>query len=180
MISLDVMLFIFMLLFAVIGAMRGWSKELLVAFSIVLALFTLFVLESFVPFFEEFMASSTPKAIFLVRTAILAGLAFFGYQTPRFPKFAESERFMRNHLQDALLGIVFGALNGFLIFGSIWFFLHSSGYPLSYVQPPLADTDAGEAALGWIKFLPPNWLMTSPAVYFAVVICFILVIVVFI
>ncbi len=58
-----------------------------------------------------------PPSDFLVRTAILPGLAFFGYQT-RASQFRRIGTFHANHLQDALLG-TFWRLNVFLIFGSI-------------------------------------------------------------
>jgi len=44
MISLTVVFYIFIVLFAIIGALRGWAKEMLVSFSLVLALFIVFIL----------------------------------------------------------------------------------------------------------------------------------------
>jgi uncharacterized membrane protein required for colicin V production len=180
MISLNVMLFIFVILFGIIGAMRGWAKELLVVFSVILAEFILTVLQSFVPFFKETFASGTAETVFWLRTTILGCLVFFGYQTPKIPRLAESDRFIRHFLQDALLGFFIGAVNGFLIFGTLWYFLHSAGYPFAFVTAPDAATDAGQAALRLIKVLPPVWLAASPTIYFAVAIAFVLVLVVFI
>jgi uncharacterized membrane protein required for colicin V production len=180
MISLNVMLFIFMILFALVGAMRGWAKELLVSFSIILALFTITILESYVPFFKNIVEDAQPESLFWVRTLILVALVFFGYQTPKIPKLAESGRFVRNFLQDGLLGGFLGAFNGYLIFGTIWYYLHTAQYPFTFVLPPDAATITGQAALRWINSLPPEWLMATPAIYFAVVICFVFVIVVFI
>jgi hypothetical protein len=39
-------------------------------------------------------------------------------------------------------------------------------------------TQTGQAAQRWIEFLPPAWLMTTPAIYIAVAICFVFVLVV--
>jgi uncharacterized membrane protein required for colicin V production len=180
MITIQVMLWIFIGLFAIIGAMRGWAKELLVTFSVILALFTLNVFESFIPFYKSVMASASPSAAFLIRTAIISALVFFGYQTPKLQRLAESGRFVRNFLQDSLLGGFLGAVNGYLVFGTIWYYLNAAGYPFSFVTAPDPATVNGIAALSWIKFLPPAWLMGSPAIYFAVAICFIFVLVVFI
>jgi len=47
MISIVVVFYIFIALFALIGGLRGWAKELLVAFSVVLTLFMVLVLESY-------------------------------------------------------------------------------------------------------------------------------------
>jgi uncharacterized membrane protein required for colicin V production len=180
MISLDVMLLIFVVLFAIIGAMRGWAKEMLVTFSVILAMFALNVLQTYVPFFKDTFADGSPKTIFWLQTIILSGLVFFGYQTPKIPRLSESERFIRHLLQDGLLGFFIGALNGFLIFGSLWYYMHTAGYPFSFVSAPDATTQAGQAALSLVKVLPPVWLSASPTIYFAVAIAFILVLVVFI
>jgi uncharacterized membrane protein required for colicin V production len=180
MISLNVLLWIFIILFALIGAMRGWAKELLVSFSVILALFTLTVLEAYMPFFKETVETSQPGTVFWLKSGILAALVFFGYQTPKIPKLVESGRFVRNMVQDSLLGFVLGGLNGYLVFGTLWYYLHTAGYPFPVVTPPDALTHAGQAALRWIEYLPPSWLMTTPMIYIAVAVCFVFVLVVFI
>jgi len=180
MISIHIMLWIFIILFAIIGAMRGWAKEILVTFSVILALFTLNVFQTFVPFFKGVLEKSSPAAVFWIRTGIVTSLVFFGYQTPKFQRLAESGRFMRNFLQDSLLGGVLGAVNGYLVFGTIWYYLHAAGYPFAFVTAPDPGTASGLTALTWINYLPPSWLLGNPAIYFAVAICFIFIVVVFI
>ena len=180
MISLNIMLLIFVALFAIIGAMRGWAKELLVTFSVILAMFCLSILQSFIPFFKDTFANGTPETVFWLRTIILVALVFFGYQTPKIPRLSESERFVRHILQDSLLGFFLGAINGYLIFGSLWYYLHIAGYPFAFVSAPDVATAAGQAALRLINVLPPAWIAASPTVYFAVAGAFILVLVIFI
>lgn len=46
MVSLDILFWIFILVFALIGAIRGWAKEMLVTFSVFMALFCIDVLEN--------------------------------------------------------------------------------------------------------------------------------------
>jgi len=180
MISINVMLGIFIILFALAGAMRGWAKEMLVTFSVILAMFTLSVLESFVPFFKESLETMTPESVFYMKSGILAGLVFAAYQTPKIPRLAASERFLRHLLQDTLLGFILGAINGYLVFGTLWYYLDATGYPFSSVSAPDALTQTGQAALRWIEYLPPAWLMSTPTIYIAVAVCFIFVLVVLI
>lgn len=180
MISLNVMLFMFVILFGIIGAMRGWAKELLVIFSVILAMFVLTVLETFVPFFQDTFKNASVETVFWLRTVLLGCMVFFGYQTPKIPRLAESDRFIRHFLQDALLGFFIGAVNGFLIFGTLWYYLNAAGYPFAFVTAPDSATEAGQAALRLINVLPPEWLATSPTIYFAVAVAFVLVLVVFI
>ena len=47
MISLVVVFYIFVAFFALVGGLRGWAKELLVSFSVVLTLFMVLILESY-------------------------------------------------------------------------------------------------------------------------------------
>lgn len=179
MISLNVMLVLFVVLFSIIGSMRGWAKELLVVFSVVLALFILTVLEAFVPFFKDIFAKGTPETVFSLRATIIIALIIFGYQTPRLPQLATSDRFVRHFLQDTLLGFFIGAINGYLIVGSLWYYMHIGGYPFSFVLAPDSTTAIGQEALRWINSMPPIWLAVSPIVYFAIAVCFVLILVVF-
>jgi uncharacterized membrane protein required for colicin V production len=178
MIGLDVLLLIFIILFGVVGSMRGWAKELLVTFAIILALFISNLLERFVPFIRDNLAANSDQTLFWIRTTILLLMVIFGYQTPNIPKLAGSNRFVRERLQDVLLGLFLGAFNGFLIFGTIWSYLNDANYPFSIIQPPPASA-AGDFARQLIFYLPPHWLGT-PTIYFAVAVAFAFVIVVFI
>jgi len=180
MISLNVLLVVFMILFAIIGSMRGWAKELLVVFSVILAMFILTVLENYVPFFKDTIANGTVETVFWLRVIILGIIVFFGYETPKIPQLATSDRFIRHAVQDMLLGLFIGAVNGFLIFGSLWYYLDAAGYPFAFVSAPDAATAAGQEALRLIQSMPPVWLSAIPNIYFAVAGAFILVLVVFI
>ncbi len=178
MVYLNFIFYCFVILFAVIGAMRGWAKEMMVTASAVLALFIITVLETYVKGLEQTFATPGSAGQFWMRVAILAILAFFGYQTPNFPRIG-GERFARERLQDSLLGIFLGALNGYLIVGSIWYFLSESNYQaLAYIVPPDPATAAGAASIKLLAFMAPAWLGV-PFIYFAVALSFIFVVVVF-
>lgn len=178
MIGLNVLFWIFVILFAIIGLVRGWAKELLVTFGVILAIFIISVLERFVPFIRDNLTFKTGPAYFWLRLIILAALVFFGYQSPNIAKLAATNRFVRERLQDALLGLFLGAINGYLIFGTIWFYLDSAGYPFPVILSP-EGTAFAEATNKMMALMPPHWLGT-PAIYFAVAVAFAFVLVVFI
>ena len=67
------------------------------------------------------------EAQFWMRVVILIMLAFFGYQTPKLPKISEA-KFARERLSDTLLGLFLGVLNGYLIVGTLWYFLAQANY----------------------------------------------------
>lgn len=180
MLSLTFFFFFLMVLFGIIGASRGWAKEMLVTFGVVLALFMVALLEEFVPIIKEMVKSTDvnqKEALFWLRFAILIILGFFGYQTPRLTKVAQLVK-PRERLEDALLGFFLGALNAYFLVGSIWFYLDHAGYPFSYITAPVAGTEMGDAAIRLIGWMAPAWL-TIPYVYFAVAVAFVFVIVVF-
>jgi len=161
-------------LFAVIGSLRGWAKELLVACSLVLALFINLLIDKYA---SGLMATLTIQEVFAVRAGVFCLLAYFGYLTPRMP-WIPDEKFMRDRLQDWLLGIVIGALNGVLLAGSIWFFLHRAGYPFPGLEPAqLAAKNPDVVAM--IKYMPPI-LLGETWVLVAVAAAFVFVIVVFV
>ena len=179
MVSLDVLFYMFIFMFALIGAIRGWAKEVTALFGSVLALFILTVMQSFIPAVKTYLENSPVASQVIFKSAVMGFVAFIGYQTPNLPVFMQSPNFKRNQMQDVILGFLIGGLNGYLIFGSLWYFINAGGYPFSFMLAPIAGTPAGEAALQILPLLPPNWLV-APSIYFAIAISFMFVLMVFI
>ncbi len=177
MVSLTFMFWMFVILFGVVGAVRGWAKELLVTFSMILSLAFTRLLERYVPFIVVMVQDQANIALFWLRVLIVLVLVFFGYQTVAMPRFATKAA--REKLQDGLLGFVLGAFNGYLVVGTLWFYLHEAAYPFAYIAPPQEGTAMGQAALNLIPSLAPR-LLGEPWIYFAVILSFIFVLVVFI
>jgi uncharacterized membrane protein required for colicin V production len=175
MMSIVYVFWMYVVLFAVIGAMRGWAKELLVSFSVILALTTNHVLRRYIPIVVALPEDST--SLFWIRTLILLTLVYFGYQTVvSIARLAS--RAARERLQDTLFGIFMGAINGYLVAGTFLFYLNEAKYPFpTIVSAPAGDVLAQVQTL--MNWMPPH-LLGEPGVYFAVLICFIFVIVVFI
>lgn len=173
MMSLSAVFWIFLLMFGVIGGFRGWAKEILVTFSMVLALFILFVLEKYVTGVRDALNLQPGGSQVAIRATLLLMMAYFGYQTPNIPAFAAG-KLAKDKLQDWMLGMVLGMINGYFIIGSIWYYMHITNYPFTYVTPP---TDPN--VIRYISFLPPK-LLGEPYIYFAIGAAFVFVIIVFI
>lgn len=173
--SIVYVFWMYVVLFAIIGMMRGWAKELLVAFSVILALALNLLLKSYIPIVRDLPDDST--SLFWVRTLILIALVYFGYQTVAFIPHLQSKA-TRERLQDALFGAFLGAVNGYLVAGTILFYMDQAKYPfpnvISAPPPELAAT-----IFQMMAFMPPH-LLGVPGIYFAVILCFIFVIVVYI
>ncbi len=175
MVSLTFTFWLFVILFGLIGMMRGWAKELMVVFSLILTLAFNVLLRRYLPVMNAL--PDDDQSLFWIRSIILIVLVFFGYQSVGLPRFAG--KVAREKLQDSILGFVFGILNGYLVVGTLWFYLDQAGYPFSYIQAPDTSTEMGIAAMNLLQVMPPR-MLGEPAIYFAVMLAFIFVIVVFI
>ncbi len=174
MVSLVYIFWMYVILFAIIGAMRGWAKELLVSFSVILALALNYLLRKYVPMIINLPGTDT--SYFWIRTWITIALVFFGYQTVASIG-ALSGKARKEKLQDALFGGVMGALNGYLVVGTLWAYLDEAAYPFPIFSQPNADVAAEIARM--MSWMPP-YSLGEPGIYFAVIIAFIFIIVVYV
>lgn len=161
----------FVCLFGIIGAMRGWAKELLVVFSIIVALAVTVLIIKYIPFLSDLPENNI--SLFWVRVIVITSLGYFGYQM------LASIRVARERFTDSLFGAVIGGMNGYLIAGSILAYFHKAGYPYQNIIAPATDLNFLERVNQMMAFMPPN-LIGEPGIYFAVIFLLILVLVVYI
>jgi uncharacterized membrane protein required for colicin V production len=164
------------ILFGIIGALRGWAKELLVTFSVILARFIEMVFIEYVPVIDQSLQAlraGDPQTWFYVQVLLFIIIVAFGYATTVISQRLGS-RARKEKLQDTLLGFFLGGINGFLIVGMMWGFLHIKGYGIWGI---LAPTEP--AALGLLEYLPIGWL-TGPTLFIAVAVSFAFVLIVFV
>jgi hypothetical protein len=177
MIGMNILLVIFIFLFGVIGYVRGGTKEALVTAAMILALYIIIIFEKYIPFIRD-MAAQSGGSILTFRLIVIGVLLFFGYQTPNHPKAAAGDRFEKEGQPEFILGIIFGALNGYLIFGTVWYYLNNNGHPFPIIANP-TGTDAASIARQFIPYLPPHW-MGEPVIYFAVAVPLFILLAIFI
>ena len=176
MMSIVYIFWMYVILFAIVGGMRGWAKELLVAFSVILALALNHVIRRYIPFAANLEEADV--TLFWVRTIVLLVLVFFGYQTviniSRLASKAARER-----LQDTLFGVILGAFNGYLIAGTILYYMHVADYPFQNVITKPQDPALLQTVNQMMLYMPPQ-LLGEPGIYFAIILAFIFVLVVYI
>jgi hypothetical protein len=176
MIALVMVFFIFLIFFGVIGAARGWAKEILVIASVILALAAITLLADLLN-----LDALVNNAViwYWICMFILTVLVIFGYQSPKMQRIA---RATEKHAQigEKILGFIMGMISGYFVIGTYWYLSAAANYPLinEYIRPPAADfADITERVLA---ILPPTWLDTPLTVFIAVVLIFIFVIVYFV
>jgi uncharacterized membrane protein required for colicin V production len=177
MISLNFFFWMMVIMFGLVGVFRGWAKELLVTFSVIVALTLNELLYQYVPFVSSLPQDST--TLFWINVVILLVLVYFGYQSVSLSRVGEKAT-RGQRVGDLILSFILGAFNAYLIFGSIWFYMNQAGYPYrDYIPAPTDKTAQGQAALQLMHYLPPS-LVGVPTIYFVVVVAFIFILVVYI
>ena len=150
MIYLNILFYIFLALFAIVGLIRGFRKEIVVS---VAGILSLFIIDAVI--LKIFGGLEGTKG-FYISILTLFVCAFFGYQTPSIQRL--TARFERESILDNLLGGFLGAANGYIFFSSAWFHLAKAGYPFNWITAPDAATEAGKAALKILENALPNIL----------------------
>ncbi len=172
--------------FGLIGSLRGWAKEVIVAFSVVLALFVEHVLITFVPPITQLFNTMPLKSRFYTRSVLFIVITVFGYASPTIAS-QLGAKVARERLQDLLLGFFLGLLNGFLVVGTVLSFLAAANYGVPPDQPGatgiggIVPPEPDSVSSDVVAYLPPQLIaMSSAALYIAVAAAFVFVIVVFI
>lgn len=159
MIQLSFFMWVMAVLFGYIGFTRGWNKEIISTSGIILGLFALFEFDDVL---VDLLVNLPLSQAFLVRAAIFGIIVYFAYQTRALiGQDAERGRAVegRDQLQTNILGGLVGFLNGYLIWGSLWYFMHITDYPLS---PHISAPTAGSPSAEFIDSLPLFVLAGGP------------------
>lgn len=155
MLPLNTFFWMLVVMFGVIGALRGWVRELLVTFAIIAAYFLRWLLLTVVPYVKDYLVSRTPLEHFYIFGALFVLMTIFGYAGPVVSSYLAGKG-RREKIQDILLGSVVGAVNGYLLVGTIWGLLHAAGYGIWGIQAP-SEAIAQFA----VTFLPTAWMSNT-------------------
>ena len=143
MIQLVGVLWLLAIFFSIIGFLRGVNKEVISMSGIILGLFALFQFDQYIRF--TLLTNVTLTQVFLFQSGIFIGIVFFAYQT-RALGLAQGGDGGRDNLQSSVLGAILGLINGYLIWGSLWYFMDINQYPLApYVIAPSPGSPSDQA-----------------------------------
>ncbi|MCU0512225.1 MAG: CvpA family protein [Anaerolineae bacterium] len=185
MIELIVLVWLLVGFFGYVGALRGWTKELISMAGIVLALFGLFQFDTLIR--RTLLAAVAPDVRFYIQTVLFLLVVFFAYQTRALvggdATRARSGSDGRDPLQTKVLGILAGAINGYLIAGTIWYLMDINRTPagLYPLDPFVIAPPAATASASAIPNLPLYLLTSNGAsadlLSLAVIVLFIIVLI---
>jgi uncharacterized membrane protein required for colicin V production len=193
MINIGSIFWILVAFFAIIGAMRGWTKEVIAMSGLILALFFVNIVGQ--PVMNWAGSSNDPvvdtvqirRQIFYIFTFATCFFAFFSYQGPTLAGGKVAARLrVRDSFQDKFMGLAIGAINGYLFVGAILsyleYFLGPGGnwnrLPNSVPYPFSAETITRVDIQPLMSYLPMP--MLAPYLPILLVIVFLFVIIVLI
>jgi hypothetical protein len=131
--------------FGLIGYLRGWDKELVVTAAIVL---TAFMLMQFDALLRTMLPGLGASQQFFIQITTFLIIVFIIYNARNLAVTIEGR-----NIQSGILGIIVGALNGYLIGGTLWYFLDINEYPLEqFIIAPAANSPS-IAAVNWIPLV---------------------------
>jgi uncharacterized membrane protein required for colicin V production len=145
MINANLVFIMFVVIFGLVGAMRGWVREVIVTASLVLALFVLNQLGDKWNTLVAGLAAKNSTEQWVWRSLPLFFIAFFGYLGPAVVR-SRFEQNMRGKIEQGFLAFIIGAINGYIIFSTISFIAWRAG---------LLDSPAVAGAHTSPLFIPP-------------------------
>ncbi len=175
MIQLGTFMWAMVVMFAMVGFVRGSTKEMIALTGIVLAIFGLEQLRSLL--LTPLFASASLSQQFYIYAGILIAVALVAYQTPGGVGIGKNSKDAREGLLEGLLGAAIGGLNAYILFGALWYYMDNLLYPLSpaIMAPPL---DSASASL--VQQLPMVWILQGDFLTLAMIILVLFVLIVLI
>jgi hypothetical protein len=184
MVELALLMYVMVGFFGFLGVQRGWTKELISMAGIILALFGLYQFDTLIR--QTLLGGLPPDQRFYIQTAMFLGVVFFAYQT-RALVGGDANRARgqegRDPLQTKVLGAIAGGVNGYLVFGTIWYLLDvnrlgTGQYPLDpFIVAPIAGTPSAGAVANLPLYLLTNNGANGDLLSLLVIILFIWVLV---
>ncbi len=126
---------------AVIGFLRGWNRELIAMMGILLSSVVLLQLDAILR--STILSFFARDHIFVIQMILFFVIVYNAYRTNRFEP---SSGRGNPSTQASVLGMLAGAINGYLIGGTIWYFMDINEYPFSpLVIAPAPNSPSAEA-----------------------------------
>jgi len=147
MVQIQELFVILIVVMGIIGMVRGFLKELGVTLVLIA---TLFALDRLIPIVNSFInkggfgflglgpvpqTPSTDSLLFVLFSAMMIGATYIAYQ-------GETLAYEGNNpkgIVGSLLGFLIGAVNGYLLFGTVWWLMNFYQYPFNLVATPLPE-----------------------------------------
>jgi hypothetical protein len=182
MINANIVFVLFILIFGLVGAMRGWVREVIVTASLILALFVMNQLGDRWYALVDGIAPPNSATNWLLRMAPMFLIAFFGYLGPSVVR-SRFDPNVRGKLEQGILAFLIGMFNGYVLFSTVAWVAWKSGFldnpptPAAGQSPLFSPPVGGWGELFFIKSAAIN-ILSGPTLVIVLIAVFLFVIVV--
>ena len=142
MISLVSLMWMTAVFFALTGALMGWQREIVATTGVVLGFFALFQFDSLLR--GSLYLPLTNELTFLLQTALYLGIVILAYRS----RMSIQRDNTTSKIRSSIVGAVVGGFNGYIIAGSVWYFLDINRYPFAQLISAPADASASFQNVG--------------------------------
>ena len=161
-------------LFAVVDMQRGWTRAVIATAGLILSLFAINqfgpLLFNMLGYFDQPFDETVWRREIMILAGLHLFVAFFSYAGPTMAGGRLSGRLkIRDNVQDKLLGLLVGSLNGYLVVGTLMSFLEyrlsregwvpTNPMPYPFPQEVLIRTEQINAIS---EYLPIPLLTSNP------------------
>ncbi len=178
MMELTYFLQICVIFFAVMGYLRGVYKEFVGLTGLLLGLY---LMTEFGWLLDVLIGGANAATRLTVDAILLGMLTFFAYQqapmmfVPRmYRKGNKIVLPVESGWSRGFLGAVLGGFNGYLVVGSLWYWMDQLEYPLNNL---FSQPQVGSASAEFVRNLPLVWLQQNNLLLFMVMGLFLLIII---
>lgn len=153
MVQLYSLMWIFAIVFAFVGFLRGWNQELVATGGLLLAMFAILQFDGVM---RGLLFFTLPREqVFLIELAILLVITGAVYQSREVREIRGAQRRAapERNVGAGILGALVGAVNGYMLGGAIWYLLDINEYPLQqFISAPLVNSPSAQN-VNWIPLV---------------------------
>lgn len=128
--------------FALIGALQDWQRQLIVTTAMLLGFFAIFQFDSLLR--GSLYMLLTNGQIFLLQLILFLAIVVLAYRNET----GANPEGRIGRIRRGLLGAVAGGVNGYLLAGTVWYFLDINRYPFPQLLSAPAEGSASYLAVG--------------------------------
>jgi hypothetical protein len=146
MIELSSLMWFVAILTAIFGFLRGWRREVPVIASALMGIFLLLQLDVLLRAIP-FISGTGREITFSIQTILFMLIIYYGYTLRQAPVDNQGRRLqIKFNSSASWLGALFGAINGWLVAGTIWYLMDINEYPLSpFIIAPAVNSPSADA-----------------------------------